>query len=284
MSGGAGQFSRYSDVLRAGRPGFDSRQGQEIVLCSTASRPALWPTQPPIQLAPGALYLALKWRGREAYHTHLHLEPRSGMMELHLHSPVRLHDITRVTLPCYVRLDLVPSFQDVSTHYTSARVTALWPPPPPPFGRSTSIGRPCFDEPNSTSTNLYLLGPNTYYNLYDFVFKYLIAQTVQRLATSWTTDGSEFDFFLFSIASRPVLGPIHLLPNVYQGLFPPGVKRQRREADHSPPTSAEVKKTRIYKSTPPYVFMVQSFISLLNYTKATERSPVNWPSFTFPSN
>jgi hypothetical protein len=35
----------------------------------------------------------------------------------------------------------------------------------------------------------------------------------------------------------------------------PGVKRQGREADHSPPTSAEVKKISIYTSTPSYVFM-----------------------------
>jgi hypothetical protein len=35
----------------------------------------------------------------------------------------------------------------------------------------------------------------------------------------------------------------------------PGVKRQGREADHSPPTSAEVKKMWNYTSTPLYVFM-----------------------------
>jgi hypothetical protein len=35
----------------------------------------------------------------------------------------------------------------------------------------------------------------------------------------------------------------------------PGVKRKGREADHSPPASAEVKKMWIYTSTPPYVFM-----------------------------
>jgi hypothetical protein len=35
----------------------------------------------------------------------------------------------------------------------------------------------------------------------------------------------------------------------------PGVKRQGREADHSPPTTAEVKKMWIYASTPLYVFM-----------------------------
>jgi hypothetical protein len=33
----------------------------------------------------------------------------------------------------------------------------------------------------------------------------------------------------------------------------PGEKRPGREADHSPPTSAEVKKMWIYTSTPPYV-------------------------------
>jgi hypothetical protein len=35
----------------------------------------------------------------------------------------------------------------------------------------------------------------------------------------------------------------------------PGLKRPGREADHSPPASAEVKKMWIYTSTPPYAFM-----------------------------
>jgi hypothetical protein len=53
--------------------------------------------------------------------------------------------------------------------------------------------------------------------------------------------------FLFSTSSRPALGP----PS-----FPsPGVKRPEREADHSPPASAEVKKMWINISNPPYVFM-----------------------------
>jgi hypothetical protein len=34
-----------------------------------------------------------------------------------------------------------------------------------------------------------------------------------------------------------------------------GVKRKGREADHSPPTIVEVKKTWIYTSIPPFVFM-----------------------------
>jgi hypothetical protein len=36
----------------------------------------------------------------------------------------------------------------------------------------------------------------------------------------------------------------------------PGVKRRGRETDHSPPTSAEVKKMWIYTSTTLYVFIV----------------------------
>jgi hypothetical protein len=42
----------------------------------------------------------------------------------------------------------------------------------------------------------------------------------------------------------------------------PGGKRPGREADHSPPASAEVKKMWIYTSTPPYAFMAQCLNSL----------------------
>jgi hypothetical protein len=42
----------------------------------------------------------------------------------------------------------------------------------------------------------------------------------------------------------------------------PGVKRPGREVDHSPPTTAEVKKMWIYTSTPPYAFMAQCLIKL----------------------
>jgi hypothetical protein len=36
----------------------------------------------------------------------------------------------------------------------------------------------------------------------------------------------------------------------------PGIKRPEREADHSRPTSADVKKTWVSTSTRPYIFMV----------------------------
>jgi hypothetical protein len=46
-----------------------------------------------------------------------------------------------------------------------------------------------------------------------------------------------------------------------------GVKWQEREVGHSVPASVEVKKTWIYPSTPPYVFMITSaFTDTLDYT------------------
>jgi hypothetical protein len=48
----------------------------------------------------------------------------------------------------------------------------------------------------------------------------------------------------------------NLLSNGYRG-----VKRPGREADHSPPASAEVKHSCIYTSTPPYASMAQCLIS-----------------------
>jgi hypothetical protein len=43
--------------------------------------------------------------------------------------------------------------------------------------------------------------------------------------------------------------------------FPsPGVKRLGREADHSPPTTADVEKTWICTSTPPYAFMARCLL------------------------
>jgi hypothetical protein len=57
--------------------------------------------------------------------------------------------------------------------------------------------------------------------------------------------------FLFSTSSRPALGstqpPIQWVP----GALSPRVKRPEREAHHSPPTSAEVKKMWTYTPTPP---------------------------------
>jgi hypothetical protein len=50
--------------------------------------------------------------------------------------------------------------------------------------------------------------------------------------------------------------PIQWVP----GDLSPEVKRLGCVADHSPPTSAEVKETWIYTSTAPYIFMAQHSI------------------------
>jgi hypothetical protein len=72
--------------------------------------------------------------------------------------------------------------------------------------------------------------------------------------TGWTTEGSDsspgrIKNFLFSTSSKPALGftqpPIQRVP----GAVSPGVKLPWREADHSPPASAKVKKMWIYTST-----------------------------------
>jgi hypothetical protein len=50
----------------------------------------------------------------------------------------------------------------------------------------------------------------------------------------------------------------------------PEVKRLGSEADHSPPTSAEVKNTWIYTFTPPYAFMAYCLLNTgTNFIKET---------------
>jgi hypothetical protein len=62
--------------------------------------------------------------------------------------------------------------------------------------------------------------------------------------------------FLFSVSSRPALRPTQSPIQWVPRALSPTVKRQGREADHSTPTSAEVRKMWIYTSPPPYAFMV----------------------------
>jgi hypothetical protein len=56
--------------------------------------------------------------------------------------------------------------------------------------------------------------------------------------------------FLFTTVSRTALGPTQLPIQWVLGALSLGVKRPEREADHSPPSSAEVKNAWSYTSTP----------------------------------
>jgi hypothetical protein len=107
------------------------------------------------------------------------------------------------------------------------------------------------------------------------------------LYSDWPRGGrswrSEFEsrqglgIFLFATASRPALGPIEPPIQWIPRVLSPGVKRPGREADHSPPSSAEVKKTWRYTSTPQYAFMAwclvkhrDNFIYTFNFIPYTE--------------
>jgi hypothetical protein len=62
--------------------------------------------------------------------------------------------------------------------------------------------------------------------------------------------------FLFTTVSRPALGPTQPPISWLQGTISLGVKRPVSAADHSPPSSAEVKNAWSYTSIPQYVIVV----------------------------
>jgi hypothetical protein len=77
-----------------GRSRFDPRQGQRIFPLASVSRPALGPTQPPVQWVPGVLSRGLKFSWGVTLTTHPHLVPRSRMSRSYTSSPPkRLHGV-----------------------------------------------------------------------------------------------------------------------------------------------------------------------------------------------
>ena len=78
-----------------------------------------------------------------------------------------------------------------------------------------------------------------------------VAQSVQRLATGWTVQGSNpGGGEIFRTCPDRPWDPPSLLYNGYQ-VFPGGRERPGRDADPSPPSSAMVMKEQSYTSTPP---------------------------------
>jgi hypothetical protein len=85
-------------------------------------------------------------------------------------------------------------------------------------------------------------------------------QSVLWLAADWTTERSEFDSrygqeFSLLLVVQTSCGVHPASYPVCAGETLTRIKRPGRETRHSPPTSAEVKETWIYTSTPLYVLM-----------------------------
>jgi hypothetical protein len=87
------------------------------------------------------------------------------------------------------------------------------------------------------------------------MFSLLILYIITGLEHRWFESRQGPGIFLFIIASRTALGstqpPIQWVP----GGLSLGVKQPQYEADHSPPSSAEVKNAWSYTSTPQYATM-----------------------------
>jgi hypothetical protein len=63
-------FITFATGWTTGQSGFDSRRGQRIFPLASVSRPALGPTQPPVQWVPGVLSPGVKARqGPDADHS-----------------------------------------------------------------------------------------------------------------------------------------------------------------------------------------------------------------------
>jgi hypothetical protein len=67
--------------------GFESRQGLEMFIFTTASRPVLGSTQPPIQWVPGAISRGVKRPGRKADHSPPSSAEVKECVEIYLHCP-----------------------------------------------------------------------------------------------------------------------------------------------------------------------------------------------------
>jgi hypothetical protein len=97
--------------------------------------------------------------------------------------------------------------------------------------------------------------------MYNNVYKMSHGSAVGIADGYWLDDGGvrvrvPVESTIFTVSSRLALGPTQPLIQWVPNALSPGVKPQGREAEHSPPTSAEVKKSWIYTSTPPYAFMM----------------------------
>jgi hypothetical protein len=96
--------------------------------------------------------------------------------------------------------------------------------------------------------------PSPFYQIYF----HIDPGELSRYSDGLRDERPEFDsgrskIVLFSIRSRPALGATQPLVQWVPGAASPEVKRQGCEADHSPPSSAEVKNGGAIPSLPIYL-------------------------------
>jgi hypothetical protein len=106
--------------------GFDSRRGVGILLFTTVFRPALVPTQPPIQSVTGALSLRVKRPGREADHSTPSSAEVKECVELYFHSPIRLNSVVLSLKKAQVQLYLYPTFGMLGKQGCKVSIGCIW--------------------------------------------------------------------------------------------------------------------------------------------------------------
>jgi len=98
-----------------------------------------------------------------------------------------------------------------------------------------------------------------------FIFTFSICNiTLQKnISASVTYGNSTFTLGAVHLVldlTRPALGSTHPPIQWVPGALSPGVKRLGREADHSPPSSTEIKNAWCCTSIPQYVFIAWSLV------------------------
>jgi hypothetical protein len=83
--------------------------------------------------------------------------------------------------------------------------------------------------------------------------------------------GRSYEFFTSPPRPDQLWSPPSLLSSGLTGVLSLGVNRAGREADHSPPSSAEAKNAWSYTSTPEYAFMARCLVKAQDNETETEK-------------
>jgi hypothetical protein len=92
---------------------------------------------------------------------------------------------------------------------------------------------------------LFTISSTFFFCIYEMWFDFHVdlrcTNSSVGIATGWGSIPGKGNILLFTVASIPAQGPTQPSIQWVRGIISPGVKRPGREADYSPPSSAEVK-------------------------------------------